>query len=234
MIGVINLVQPVGLVAKTDPGIVAIERFFEELTRKEWDKALALIHPDRIAEIRKVSPDFSREALRSLYEPLVGYDNLKVKTAAEEGVKARTYSVSVDAEELWPRSSFFVKLQTQRLHEAVRDGLIDEEKTVSTILEDLRAHYEIPEELVPQVRRVLLTRKWRAIFSPAFTYELQRDLTNEARLKVRPKENQATPIQARRHFVFNLRVANDEGQWRIRAGLSNPGLVAPHDAPWAR
>jgi hypothetical protein len=235
MVALINLVHPIGMLPVRDPGVLAIEGLFQALSQKRWDDAIALIHPDRLTEIRRSIPDFGPNTLKALYQPLVGYDNLKIQAVSVQGLYSRTYSVAVDAEEVWPRSSFFMK-QVQPLRDFVGDGVVNQERVLAIVVDDLRAYYDVPDRLLPTIRDTLSTRKLESIFSPAFTYELRRDLKAEQQIDLPPKRTQAQELTVRRHFVFNLRVAEDKDQWRIRAGLADPPLIAPYrqKSAWSR
>ena len=223
-VSAIGVLTPISLLPR-DEAQAVVEQFYAAVDAKRFDEAWRLIHSARKEELNK-DGRFDARRLADLYEDS-SHENMQIAQQPSGGLKGRAYRVTFDVENRFRQNSFYA-LRWAPLEEAFGRGLLDEGRTIALVMEDLGRYFELPEGLRPQLRATIATKNLEFLFAPEFVDEAVSYLRREAGIDLRLRAQQSSMSVTRRHFILNLRLAPDDGRWRIRTGLATPELVAPY------
>jgi len=190
-----------------------IRNFYDYLDQKTYVPAWGLIHPARKAIIEpkiKNSDDFGK-----MYLTNQSHENLRVVLDKIDSARSHYYWVSFTAHDRFPYASLY-HLRSQPLQSAINEGIVNSEKLLAKILEDLRTNYEVPEAQVEPIRAFILKTKLEGVFGPKLPLQLGEEF--HLKFKGVNEDNVET------FYLLHLWMLEAQDGWKVRDGLFPPAV----------
>jgi hypothetical protein len=226
-IAALNVSFPIGILPQSDPAYQAISTFYSAIQSKRCRDAWILIHSARKAEL--MERHFSEVEFCGAYETTRTYDNLNIERqdTKQERTAARSYRVSYDVTDEFPRNDLF-DLRLKDFADVTKSGSYDEKKLIGIIVNNMRLYYVVPTEAEEKIKELIANTPFWFIATPEFIAEMKRLLSVKYRIELAAQTAAPPSRRVDRHFVHNLVMEMDSRQWKIRDGLAAPVLVAPY------
>lgn len=221
IIAALNLFVPIGPRTESDPARKAIETFYGNIERHDFREAYQLIHPRRIEKIRERLPDFDESSFARAYATSRHHSGFLIDFISNDGsIGTRAYRVSFDVEDELPRNHLFLSRQ-QTFKEFIGE-IPDAAALEKRIVDDITGNWDVPAARRKDVVDFIRDRQMEALLAPTLIADVGRVMGFSARESSSP----STTVLVNRHFVLELTMAEDGGQWKILDGLANPKAIA--------
>jgi hypothetical protein len=194
-----------------------LRQYYALLDEKRFEDAWDLIHSARKYEIRdriKTANDFAKT-----YETTRSHQNVKIDSD-RVGSDDATYWVSYDVQDRLPRTELY-ELTERTVRELFNKGIMNEDNTLDLILDNLRMYFDLSQSEEAKIKEFVRTRQADFLFDPSFVSEVGRYL----KLSPRGDYQNASRLDAWRHFIVQIQLLKQDGEWKIRGGLDRPTAV---------
>jgi hypothetical protein len=229
VVSVLNASTPIGPSPTPDEAKRAVEEFYDALQDRNFDIAYRLIHRARIDEIRETIPNFDRNMFAATYATTREYRNILIEPLkAPHDTTGRMYATSFDVSDEVPRNRLYESRQAL-VKDLGTQGLVNPNYLVSSVIRNLREFYDVPTTAEPAIRDYVLNRQFESILDPIFLSEIIRNLSVDHHLLMRAHVPAPSSVIVWRHFLEDIRMQTEEGNWKIRGGLAVPRAIANYE-----
>lgn len=226
-IAALNVNLPIGVLPESDPAFQAIKTFYTAIQSKKCSDAWSLIHSARKMELK--AKDFGEGEFCGSYGTTLTFENLDVQRQESkvDVIPARIYRIAYDVWDEFPRNDLG-DLRLKDFGDVAKSGSYDEKKLMEIIMRNLRLYYVVPDDTEVKIRELIANTPFWFTASPEFITEIKRLLNIKYKIDLAPQKMPPPYRRVERHYVHNLTMMLDDGQWKIRDGLAAPVLVAPY------
>ena len=155
----------------TDAGKAAIYSFYRSVKAHPED-AWALIHPDRKAKVQPLGI-VDAATFGATYATTIAYRNPSVLFDKEDQTGARLYWVTFDVQDSLPTATLYQGL-SRPMAALVTDGIVNQNRLLRVVLDDVRKQYDVPKGRVPEIERYVLGLPATAVLGPKVVSEIGR------------------------------------------------------------